>query len=174
MFGIGISELILIAVVALVVVGPKNLPTTLRAVGRAIREFQRASRELREQAGFDEVVDEVTRPLREGLAGIEADVLREHEDTSMEYPEAGPDDYGAMAEGASWYPDEMPPEAAGLHAPPTLTTEADAVAPVPAPVVEYGEHSAAPTSERTPEAVAKTDSVSDSVTAHAPEEARHG
>lgn len=108
MFGIGISELILIAVVALVVVGPKNLPLTLRAVGRAIREFQRASRELREQAGFDEVVDEVTRPLREGLAGIEKDVLQEPPvDTSMEYPEAGPDDYGALAEGASWYPDEI-------------------------------------------------------------------
>ena len=107
MFGIGISELILIAVVALVVVGPKNLPVTLRAVGRAIREFQRASRELREQAGFDEVVDEVTRPLREGLAGIERDVLEEHEDTAMEYPEAGPDDFGALAEGASWYPDEI-------------------------------------------------------------------
>ncbi len=114
MFGIGISELILIAIVALVVVGPKNLPVTLRAVGRAIREFQRASRELREQAGFDEVVDEVTRPLREGLAGIEQDVLREHEDTSMEYPEAGPDDYGALSEGASWYPDELPsPDAPG-------------------------------------------------------------
>lgn len=111
MFGIGISELILIAVVALVVVGPKNLPLTLRAVGRAIREFQRASRELREQAGFDEVVDEVTRPLREGLAGIEKDVLAEREDTSMEYPEAGPDDFGALADGASWYPDELAAEA---------------------------------------------------------------
>lgn len=166
MFGIGISELILIAVVALVVVGPKNLPTTLRAVGRAIREFQRASRELREQAGFDEVVDEVTRPLREGLAGIEADVLREHEDTSMEYPEAGPDDYGAMAEGASWYPDELPPEAAGMHAPPPLTTEADAVAPVPSPIAEHHAESASASPVETAAA---------SETAAAPaEEARHG
>lgn len=102
----------MIAIVALVVVGPKNLPVTLRAVGRAIREFQRASRELREQAGFDEVVDEVTRPLREGLSGIEKDVLREESldarvDTGMEYPEAGPDDYGAMAEGTMWYPEQM-------------------------------------------------------------------
>jgi Tat protein translocase TatB subunit len=110
MFGIGIPELILIAVVALVVVGPKNLPLTLRAVGRAIREFQKASRELREQAGFDEVVDEVTRPLREGLAGIESDVIREEEANAqaLEYPEGGPDDYGALQEGASWYPEDLP------------------------------------------------------------------
>jgi len=120
MFGIGIPELILIAIVALVVVGPKNLPMTLRAVGRAIREFQRASRELREQAGFDDVVDEVTRPLREGLAGIEKDVMADgtghgpHDDrvdTTMEYPEAGPDDFGALAEGVSYYPEDL--EASG-------------------------------------------------------------
>ena len=84
MFGIGVPELILIAIVALVVVGPKNLPGTLRAVGAAIREFRKVSRELREQAGFDEVVDEVTRPLREGLSGVEADVLREHWALAME------------------------------------------------------------------------------------------
>lgn len=120
MFGIGIPELILVALVALVVVGPKNLPVTLRAVGRAIREFQRASRELRREAGFDEVVDEVTRPLREGLSGIEEDVRNEGNslgaaikadfhnapvDTAMEYPEGGPDDYGALPETAVVYPD---------------------------------------------------------------------
>lgn len=133
MFGIGIPELILIAVVALVVVGPKNLPMTLRAVGRAIREFQRASRELREQAGFDDVVDEVTRPLREGLAGIEKDVMAEHApglpeddrvDPSMEYPESGPDDFGALAENAHYYPDGLPPPPAE-EAPPA-TPEAPA------------------------------------------------
>lgn len=109
MFGIGVPELILIAIVALVVVGPKNLPGTLRAVGAAIREFRKVSRELREQAGFDEVVDEVTRPLREGLSGVEADVLRERVDTATEYPEAGPDDYNALPEHAMVYPDEELP-----------------------------------------------------------------
>lgn len=111
MFGIGVPELILIAIVALVVVGPRNLPGTLRAVGAAIREFRKVSRELREQAGFDEVVDEVTRPLREGLSGVEAEVLRERVDTATEYPEAGPDDYNALPEHAMVYPDEeLPPE----------------------------------------------------------------
>ena len=117
MFGIGLPELFLIGLVALVVVGPKNLPQTLRAIGRAVREFQRASRELRQEAGFDEVVDEVTRPLREGLSGIEEDVRstvddakrtmtleEEPVDLAMEYPEGGPDDFGALPEGANVYP----------------------------------------------------------------------
>lgn len=119
MFGIGLPELFLIGLVALVVVGPKNLPQTLRAIGRAVREFQRASRELRQEAGFDEVVDEVTRPLREGLSGIEEDVRTtvddakrtmmtletEPADLAMEYPEGGPDDFGALPEGANVYPE---------------------------------------------------------------------
>jgi hypothetical protein len=91
---------------------PKQAAVTghrLRAVGAAIREFRKVSRELREQAGFDEVVDEVTRPLREGLSGVEADVLRERVDTATEYPEAGPDDYNALPEHAMVYPDEELP-----------------------------------------------------------------
>lgn len=116
MFGIGIPELILIGIVALVVVGPKNLPPMLRALGRAVREFQRASRELRKEAGFDDVVDEVTRPLREGLAGIEEGVQQTMDeakraasldpgvDLASEYPEGGPDDYGALPEGSVMYP----------------------------------------------------------------------
>ena len=109
MFGIGVPELILIAIVTLVVVGPRNLPGTLRAIGAAIREFRKVSRDLREQAGFDEVVDEVTRPLREGLSGIEAEVTRERVDVAMEYPEGGPDDYNALPEHAMVYPDEELP-----------------------------------------------------------------
>ena len=120
MFGIGLPELFLIGLVALVVVGPKNLPQTLRAIGRAVREFQRASRELRQEAGFDEVVDEVTRPLREGLSGIEEGVRStvddakrsmsleaeaEAVDLAMEYPEGGPDDFGALPESAAVYPE---------------------------------------------------------------------
>ena len=118
MFGIGLPELVLIGLVALVVVGPKNLPQTLRAIGRGVREFQRASRELRQEAGFDEVVEEVTRPLREGLSGIEDDMRStiddakrtmsledEAVDLAMEYPEGGPDDFGALPEGANVYPE---------------------------------------------------------------------
>ena len=109
MFGIGIPELILIALVALVAVGPKKLPITLRAIGQGIRAFRRALLELRREAGFAEVVDEVTRPLREGLAGIETEALRDEPESRTEYPEGGPDDYGALPEHARVYPDGSVP-----------------------------------------------------------------
>jgi Tat protein translocase TatB subunit len=47
MFGIGFPELLLIAIIALVVIGPKRLPDLARALGRGFAEFRRASDELK-------------------------------------------------------------------------------------------------------------------------------
>jgi sec-independent protein translocase protein TatA len=47
MFDIGLQELVVIFVIALLVFGPKNLPQLGRSLGRALREFRRASDEFR-------------------------------------------------------------------------------------------------------------------------------
>jgi len=47
MFGIGFPELLLIAVIALVVIGPQRLPDLARALGRGFAEFRRATDELK-------------------------------------------------------------------------------------------------------------------------------
>jgi len=47
MLDIGFQELLLILVIALLVFGPKKLPELGRAIGRALREFRRASDEFR-------------------------------------------------------------------------------------------------------------------------------
>lgn len=49
MFGLGPSEIVLIAVIALLLFGPKKLPELMRSLGRSIAEFKRASREVSEQ-----------------------------------------------------------------------------------------------------------------------------
>ncbi len=46
MFGIGTTELMVILVVALIVVGPKKLPQIARTMGKAFGEFRRVSTDL--------------------------------------------------------------------------------------------------------------------------------
>src|SRR6185503_16787187 len=47
MFDIGLQEMLLIGVIALLVFGPTKLPELGRMLGRAMREFRRASDEFR-------------------------------------------------------------------------------------------------------------------------------
>ena len=68
MFGIGTSELILIIVIALLVVGPKELPKLGRDLGKAFRSFQRAK---------DDIKDSITKEI--GNAGIDAEYTVDEE-----------------------------------------------------------------------------------------------
>ncbi len=45
-FNLGLSEIILISVIALIFIGPKQLPEIARALGKAINELKRASEDL--------------------------------------------------------------------------------------------------------------------------------
>jgi sec-independent protein translocase protein TatB len=54
MFEIGGTELLLIAVVALLVIGPKELPNALRTLGRYTGKARAMTRHLR--SGFDEMM----------------------------------------------------------------------------------------------------------------------
>ncbi|MFZ5569309.1 MAG: twin-arginine translocase TatA/TatE family subunit [Thermodesulfobacteriota bacterium] len=53
MFGIGMPEMLLILVVALIVIGPKKLPDLAKSLGRAFGEFRRATTELKESFHLD-------------------------------------------------------------------------------------------------------------------------
>jgi sec-independent protein translocase protein TatA len=48
MFGLGLPELLVIFVIALLVFGPKKLPELGKSVGRAMAEFKKASDEFKE------------------------------------------------------------------------------------------------------------------------------
>ena len=59
MFGIGMPELILILAVALIVIGPKKLPDMARSLGRALGEFKKATRELKETIDIEGSVSNI-------------------------------------------------------------------------------------------------------------------
>lgn len=43
MFGIGMQELIIIAIIALIIVGPKKLPDLAKTLGKGFSEFRKAT-----------------------------------------------------------------------------------------------------------------------------------
>lgn len=67
-FGIGTSELLIVAMIALLVVGPKELPKLLRMIGQfttkirgMAREFQGHLNEAMKETGVDEMKKEVSK-----------------------------------------------------------------------------------------------------------------
>ena len=54
MFGIGLTEIIIILIVALLVVGPKKLPELAKTLGRGLAEFRRTADDFKESIYQDE------------------------------------------------------------------------------------------------------------------------
>lgn len=71
MFNIGFSELIVIGVIALLVIGPKQLPEVARILGRLITEFKKATQEL--SGGLLEV----TRDVKNSIEETKEEILKE-------------------------------------------------------------------------------------------------
>ena len=77
MFDFGLTELLLIGIVALIVVGPKDLPVLFRRVGEFVgrmkgmaREFTSAMNDAADQAGVKDVTRSIkaaANPIKTGL-----------------------------------------------------------------------------------------------------------
>lgn len=80
MFDIGASELLLIVIVAVVVIGPKDLPLALRTAGRWIGKVRRVSGHFR--AGVETMIREAE------LADMEKKWREQNEAIMREYPPA--------------------------------------------------------------------------------------
>ncbi|MBO6582235.1 MAG: twin-arginine translocase subunit TatB [Hyphomonas sp.] len=87
--GIGFSELLLLGLAALIIVGPKDLPMMMRRVGQFVgkgramaREFQAAFEDIARQSELDELRKEIEdlkkdntmQKAQDDLAAFEADV----------------------------------------------------------------------------------------------------
>lgn len=67
MFNIGFAEFLIIAVLALVILGPDQLPSAIRSLAKFIRDIRKTTTQLKEQ--IDPEFDSVTRDLRDALEG---------------------------------------------------------------------------------------------------------
>ena len=70
MFGIGMPEMLVILALALIVIGPKKLPDLAKSLGRAMREFKRATNEFKETIQLDSELSEVKETFNDISDGV--------------------------------------------------------------------------------------------------------
>ena len=61
---IGSTELIVILVVALILLGPKRLPEMGDAIGKTLRKFRQASRDIRDEIDIMKDIDDDKKKKR--------------------------------------------------------------------------------------------------------------
>jgi TatA/E family protein of Tat protein translocase len=84
MFGIGLPELILILVIALIAIGPDKLPDVMKVLGRTFGEFKKATEELRQSV--NETVSDVKSEAGVDV-GVEIEEVLKLEDEPAEKKE---------------------------------------------------------------------------------------
>jgi TatA/E family protein of Tat protein translocase len=106
MFGIGMPELLLLLAIALIIIGPKKLPDLAKSLGRAMREFKKATNEFKETIQIDEDLSDVKKAF-DGLGDdIKDSVSLKKETAEFKRPdelkseEGDVDQTGKEAEGA--------------------------------------------------------------------------
>jgi sec-independent protein translocase protein TatB len=135
-FGFSFSELVVVVLVALVVMGPKDLPKMLRRVGQWAGKIRRAASDLRAQSGIDDALrseglaDDIAeiRKLARGeldavqrVARLDADPVGRTAPQAhygrgddfyivrdREYPRDGADAYGSIPDNAIVYTENVP------------------------------------------------------------------
>jgi sec-independent protein translocase protein TatB len=143
MLDLGWSELLVIGIVALLVVGPKDLPSMFRTVGQYVgkarsmaREFQRSMEDAARQSDIDELrktaqsVKDVGRVATGGVSGL-AQFGLDHTKKYAEKTLTGDDGTAAAPEAPA-----ATPAAPVRTADPAGTAAASAPTPASAPAAE--------------------------------------
>jgi len=85
MFGIGPTELVVILVIGLLVLGPRRLPEMARSLGKGLAEFRRASSDLRQSLALEDEPQRYSPPTSRPAQALPAeDEIAESSDDPAE------------------------------------------------------------------------------------------
>jgi sec-independent protein translocase protein TatB len=156
MFDIGFSEITLIAVVALVVLGPERLPKTARTLGHLFGRLQRYVNEVKADISREMELDELrklqgemqgaARELQQTVTNAANEMATGVRNVERELNEAGAEALAAAPAGSAAVPEAAAPQS---PAPATATlADPSGVAPVAAAQPEPPRQAALPGFEK--------------------------
>lgn len=139
MFGIGWTEFIVIAIIALLFVGPKHLPEMMQKLGRIVAELKSASRELREQLEAEtrdiespkDIVRDLGRELQKDLPSPYAEAERADRRLRAALDSAVREVSTEVARPSTEEPASAPRDASGNPATPSQSSASSGEAPKP-------------------------------------------
>jgi len=112
MFDIGFSELLVIAIVALIVIGPERLPKVARTLGHLFGRMQRYVNDVKADISREMELEELRKlqsSVEDAARSIQSSVDKEVSDARAEL-----DKVAEAANPVLDYPEAQPPPAAGL------------------------------------------------------------
>lgn len=133
MFNLGMGEITIIMLLALIFIGPKKLPELASGLGKLIREIRKTTADVKNEIQLDDSIRKPFEELREAVT-LHPDELKRRDRLKLELAELrrkAEEAAAIMEANASQSPEEPPPELEG-----SIAAEGDAEGQVPDPSPE--------------------------------------